>query len=581
MHKDTKMSFESARRILQQYQQSNTQRISESLDFAYKEALTAYQSEEKAREAALRVLENETKIFNTYLKEIQRSRRDIIKGNIDIAKQNAINARKNIVEQAKVDEYNENQKRKRQDKIALNKYNQEEGQKREFGRVRRDKAIASGNEPRSLQQEAENYANKKVKMSNIASTPLTDSITNIATLLKNKVSPTQLYIKGLVPLVNPVNRVYTVAPTASSAYDKDMTRALPFRKADTAHHVLNRLKRDVKDFDEDHPKYKQVYDFLYETNSKEDTKNVGGMFSDVKDITKNAVSNEYNRQINEYKLDKGGTSGGGGGRGRSYTPTRIGLAPDPTPLVERKFIPHEKIEEAEVDLNLRKLAQPVFDALRDRNTPYELTEEERFQVGKQAIDAYEKLKELSIRNPLNVTRDEELLLDDLALQRQLNIYRQKEKIGKMNPQMASPERVRSRAADLIEPTKVKETPPDLSPTQQKYFAVERKALELSEKSDEDLRNMGTPEQAGLSIYQEMFDQKQKQFLPGNTYDTVLSKLEDNFKGSPEDQLRALAAFNSRAMALSRAASPILLPDGKKNQYYLDALKSTGLSPQEK
>ena len=577
------MSFESARRILQQYQQSNTQRISESLDFAYKEALTAYQSEEKAREAALRVLENETKIFNTYLKEIQRSRRDIIKGNIDIAKQNAINARKNIVEQAKVDEYNQNLEIDQQNKIADNLYQQEEANRRSIENANRNRAIASTGEPRSLQQEAENYSSKKVKMGNIASTPLTDSITNIATLIKNNASPTQLYIKGLVPLVNPVNRMYTVAPTSSSVYDKDMNKALPFRKADTAHHVLNRLQQSLKDydldFDEDHPKYKQVYDFLYENNSKEDTKNVGGMFSDVKDITRDDVDEEYNRQINEYKLDKAGT--GRGGRGGSFTPTRAGLRPTPKSKVKRKFIPIEEIEEAEVDLNLRKLAQPVFDALRDRNTPYELTEQERVQVGKQAIDAYEKLKELSIRNPLNVTRDEQLLLDDLALQRQLNIYRQKEKIGKMNPQMASPERVRSRAADLIEPTKVKETPPDLSPTQQKYFAVERKALELSEKSDEDIRNMGTPEQAGLSIYQEMFDQKQKQFLPGNTYDTVLSKLEDNFKGSPEDQLRALAAFNSRAMALSRAASPILLPDGKKNQYYLDALKSTGLSPQEK
>ena len=577
------MSFESARRILQQYQQSNTQRISESLDFAYKEALTAYQSEEKAREAALKVLENETKIFNTYLKEIQRSRKDIIKGNIDIAKQNAINARKNIVEQAKVDEYNQNNEIKRQNKIALNKHKQDEANRRSIENVRRDRAIASSGEPRGLQQEAENYSNKKVKMSNIANTPLTDSITNIATLLKSKVSPTQLYIKGLVPLVNPAHRMYTVAPTASSAYDKDMTQALPFRKADTAHHVLNRLQQSLKefgqDFDEDHPKYKQVYDFLYENNSAEDTKNVGGMFSDVKDITRDDVDKEYHRQINEYKLDKGGT--GRGGRGGSYTPTRAGLRPTPKSKVKRKFIPHEMIEEAEVDLNLRKLAQPVFDALRDRNTPYELTEAERFWAGKEAIDAYEKLKEVSIRNPLAVTRDEQLLLDDLALQRQLNIYRQKERIGKMNPRMASPDRVRSRAADLIEPTKVKETPPDLSPTQQKYFAVERKALELSEKSDEDIRNMGTPEQAGLSIYQEMFDQKQKQFLPGNTYDTVLSKLEDNFKGSPEDQLRALAAFNSRAMALSRAASPILLPDGKKNQYYLDALKSTGLSPQEK
>lgn len=574
------MSFESARRILQQYQQSNTQRISESLNFAYKEALATYQSEEKAREAALRVLENETKIFNTYLKEIQRSRRDIIKGNIDIAKQNAINARKNIVEQAKVDEYNQNLEIERQNKIADNLYQQSEANRKARETANYHKALASKGEPMDLQQKAENYANQRVKVSDISSAGLSSNIANISQLINTNANDTRLYLQGLTPLQSSLARVLTESQKADAGYDRTKDELMPFRKAATGHFILDQIKANTGR-DDDDPKIKQVAAFLYDKpeENKQDTNSLGGSLSDVRDTNKGSVDMQYEYQIRKYKEDKGRT--GGGGRGRSYTPTRAGLRPTPKSKVKRTFIPHEEIKEAEVDLNLRKLAQPVFDALRDRNTPYELTEAERSQVGQQAINAYEKLKELSIRNPLNVTRDEQLLLDDLALQRQLNIYRQKEKIGKMNPQMASPERIRSRAADLIEPTKVKETPPDLSPTQQKYFAVERKALELSEKSDEDIRNMGTPEQAGLSIYQEMFDQKQKQFLPGNTYDTVLSKLEDNFKGSPEDQLRALAAFNSRAMALSRAASPILLPDGKKNQYYLDALKSTGLSPQEK
>ena len=573
------MSFESARRILQQYQQSNTQRISESLDFAYKEALATYQSEEKAREAALRVLENETKIFNTYLKEIQRSRRDIIKGNIDIAKQNAINARKNLVGQAEVDRKNQDDEIKRQNKIALNKHKQQEANRRSRETADYHRAIARSGEPMDLQQKAENYANQRVKVSDISSAGLSSNIANISQLINTNANDTQLYLQGLTPLQSSLSRVLTESQKADAGYDRTKDELMPFRKAATGHFILDEIKANTGRGDDD-PKIEQVAAFLYDKpeENNRDTNRLGGSLSDVRDLNKGSVDMQYEYQIRKYKEDKGRT---GGGRGRSYTPTRAGLAPDPTPLVKRKFIPYEEIEEAEVDLNLRKLAQPVFDALRDGNTPYELTEEERVQVGKQAIDAYEKLKEVSIRNPLAVTRDEQLLLDDIALQRQLNIYQQKERIGKMNPQMASPERVRSRAADLIEPTKVKETPPDLSPTQQKYFAVERKALELSEKSDEDIRNMGTPEQAGLSIYQEMFDQKQKQFLPGNTYDTVLSKLEDNFKGSPEDQLRALAAFNSRAMALSRAASPILLPDGKKNQYYLDALKSTGLSPQEK
>ena len=62
------MSFEAARRILQMYQQSNTQRINDAMRSAYNEAMTAFQSETAAREAAVSILEQEEKSFREMIK---------------------------------------------------------------------------------------------------------------------------------------------------------------------------------------------------------------------------------------------------------------------------------------------------------------------------------------------------------------------------------------------------------------------------------------------------------------------------------------------------------------------------------
>jgi len=178
-----------------------------------------------------------------------------------------------------------------------------------------------------------------------------------------------------------------------------------------------------------------------------------------------------------------------------------------------------------------------------------------------------------IDNPLAVTREEQTLLDDLALQRQYEILQQKRRISTMNPQLASTERVRARAADIAEPEQ-KFDASKFSPAQQKYFATERKAYELSDKTDNDIRNIGVPEKFGLSLFNETFDKGRKSYVDGQSYDTVLSRLETQFEGKPEEQLRALAAYNSRAMALQRASNPLIV-DGQKNPDYLEALKALG------
>ena len=100
------MSFEVARMIVQSYRQDNQQRIKSSMEMAYKEALSAFQSEQEARKAALEILEMEQKAFDSYVKDISKLRRDIIKGETVSAKQRAAIKLRNARGQAAVDRYN-------------------------------------------------------------------------------------------------------------------------------------------------------------------------------------------------------------------------------------------------------------------------------------------------------------------------------------------------------------------------------------------------------------------------------------------------------------------------------------------
>ena len=143
----------------------------------------------------------------------------------------------------------------------------------------------------------------------------------------------------------------------------------------------------------------------------------------------------------------------------------------------------------------------------------------------------------------------------------------------MQPQLASPEVIQARAADIAEPSG-KVDASKFTPGQQRYFATERKAYQLSDKTDNDIRNIGIPEKFGLSLFNETFDKGTRSYVPGQSYDTVISRLAVEFEGKPEEGLRALAAYNSRAMALQRASNPLII-DGKQNPDYLAALKELG------
>ena len=79
------MSFEIARMIVQSYRQSNEQRIKNSMEMAYQEALTAYKSESAARDAALDVLKLEEKGLAAFVKDMRVARREARRGNRDLA----------------------------------------------------------------------------------------------------------------------------------------------------------------------------------------------------------------------------------------------------------------------------------------------------------------------------------------------------------------------------------------------------------------------------------------------------------------------------------------------------------------
>ena len=284
-----------------------------------------------------------------------------------------------------------------------------------------------------------------------------------------------------------------------------------------------------------------------------------------KEYSRSDVTNKFNEQVDRDYLRRTGRKPGAVRLGRPTVPGR--LDKEVMEPVLQEFLP---TRDTQIGRELRQLAQPVFEALRN---DFEITAEEQEKLQPEALAAYNKLKEVIIDNPLAVTREEQTLLDDLALQRQYNILQQKRQISGMQPQMASPEVIQARAADIAEPSGQVDAS-KFTPAQQRYFATERKAYQLSDKTDNEIRNIGIPEKFGLSLFNETFDKGTQSYVPGQSFDTVLARLAVEFEGKPEEGLRALTAYNSRAMALQRASNPLII-DGKQNPDYLAALKELG------
>lgn len=548
------MSFEVARMIVQSYRQDNQQRIKSSMEMAYKEALSAFQSEQEARKAALEILEMEQKAFDSYVKDISKLRRDIIKGETVSAKQRAAIKLRNARGQAAVDRYNLEGKRK-------------EAYNRKRDRYESQLARAQiGQAGANLDLQAQDHANTRVLANDMYTTGLSSAVNQLATAVK---SGNHREMEDILSkrIYKEVSKGLEEGPRGQSGYTGTKVQLSPFRRADVGYQIL----RDIKlrtGLDDSNTEVQRVKDFIFGGYESllDDTKPQIGILSDVASISESQVNERYEEERQKYIENKG----------RGFAPSRLGDRPKRPGFIEKEFIPEELPEGVDRTSyeGLREAATPVFNALRD-DFQIDAQELEKLEkMSPEALTAYRQLQQIAITDPLAVTQEEQLLLDEIALKRQMNILQQRGQIAGMRPQMKSPEAIKSRAADIAEPAKAQKfDPSQFSPAQQKYFATERNAYDLSEKSDNDIRNIGVPEKFGLSLFNETFDKGRKSYVDGQSYDTVLSRLETQFEGRPEEQLRALAAYNSRAMALQRASNPLIFSDGQKNTDYLEALKA--------
>lgn len=568
------MSFEIARMIVQSYRQDNQQRIKSSMEMAYREALQTYQSEEAARDAALEVLKSDQKLLDTMLKNIEKSRQRMITGDMKTAKENLTREFRNDKRQRSYEHQLKIEQIKRQEASAQQQYRQATSDLQ----VAQTQALVDEDIDENVGK-ARDFANKIVLSHDLATNTLGDAVSSLSTIIQEGGTTNQVADVLERQLLPSMNKYIGEARKSAEGIglgprNKGATKEelMPFRKADTAHYIMQQLEQNAPTSGVAAQKAPELIELVKQyihgdmpANSALGIESSQGRLKEGKQLSPANVTAKFEEQADrKYQQLSGGRSPKQKIR-RPIAPGRLNR-PVMKPVME-EMLP---TRDASVGRELRQAAQPVFEALRN---DFEITAEEQEKISPEAINAYNKLKEVVIDNPLAVTREEQTLLDDLALQRQYDILQQKRRISTMSPQLASTERIKARAGELAEPEQ-KFDASQFSPAQQKYFATERKAYKLSDKSDNDIRNIGVPEKFGLSLFNETFDKARKSYVDGQSYDSVLSRLETQFEGRPEEQLRALAAYNSRAMALQRASNPLIV-DGQKNPDYLEALKALG------
>lgn len=574
------MSFEIARMIVQSYRQSNEQRIKNSMEMAYQEALNAFKSEQAAREAALEVLNNQTKIFDTMLKDINKSRQQILMGEqkkaqkiqeIRIRNQKGLAAAQdtNLMREYRAQEKQEMRDYGYRGKIRRQKFQEDVLEATTEARIK-----GRGKDLPFRKTQAAKFARQHVLADDLTGTKISRGILEVGNAIKSGKNDAAI-LKKLEGTLSQGIETF-LAEKAKTGEPIGLTRDEGFdlRKADLSHYIMEEIKRTagsdkVKELED-------VKNFLFnpETFSP---KGKAGLFFDVETITPEMVDQEYQNQQRLWLESKGLGTGGGAGERPEVEPLYIEPPPKVGKPPLKTFIPEPEPELLDMSIGreLRKRAQPVFNALRD---DYIVDAIESKEITPEALKAYQDLQGLIVTNPLAVTKEEQLLLDESALRQQRNIMQQEERVSGISPQLAAPERIKARAAEIAEPQQ-KFDASQFTPAQQKYFATERKAYELSEKSDNDIRDLGMPEKFGITLWEETFDVPARTFAKGKSYDTALNRLGEVFQDKPEEYMRALAAYNSRAMALQKSSNPVILPDGEKNTYWLESLKA--LQPKSK
>ena len=507
------MAFEIARRIIESYRQTESQRIDNAVKSAYQEALQIYQSEQAAREAAIKQLREEQKAFRTYMEDVRKTRRLQMQGEFGLAKAAALDAQK-----------------RRREKVL-------DQQHAEMLKA------TQGNTPRQ-EGAADKHAGSVVGMTDAQRSTIDSNRDIIARLYADEDvslgghtdTSRRVFAKLLAPKLG--TNLLTEKGVGDQEGINDYQRTS----------LANYLQREFNP-ENDESKRERINANVFGGNSKLVGKD-GQPVLKQKDLDKK-FAEEYDAYLQR----------------REKVRPRKGVVGPPLEGPQG---------ETEAQKRLKQLAEAVYEQLRETDdTPYELTEQDKDELPAGALDAYNILQDEVVKNPLLVSREEEQLLDRVALDRQLDIYRRKQSIAKMKPKMASQEQINKQAKDSLRDVS------SLSPAQQRFYATERESLELSKKSDEDLRKLGTPEQTGLLFYKQMFDPNTKSYIDGKTYQDVVTSISEQFENNPGEQLRALSAFNSRAMALQRNTGPIIMQDGTRDKKYLEALTNFGKKNEQK
>ena len=178
------MSFDSARRIIAMYRQSNEQRINEGVQTAYNEALAQYQDEQAALKAAMDYLSVSQKELSDLRKQFVTLRKEAAKGRTKLA-----------AERFRLEQKNRKLAHDAVEKQKALDYRHGLTKARFAGQARLIEQIANKtNENPKLIRDALEHGNKTVSAADIYSRTLGDKAQDLITLLKDKNSTVTICI---------------------------------------------------------------------------------------------------------------------------------------------------------------------------------------------------------------------------------------------------------------------------------------------------------------------------------------------------------------------------------------------------
>lgn len=518
------MSLESAQKILEMYTASNENRLNQAMEMAMAEATAQQKSEIAMRTALLKQLETEQEALNAYIKTLQTARTAQRRGQFDLARANIVDFQK-----------------------AQAKY------EREYAAYDAEQQrLADAN--RQVAEKAEDEAAKVF----LSDSSMRAKFSTVVEKLGRSIQAGEPEARrNMIMLQENFDQLLQDAASRSTDRDfKDMdgNPTSEFILSDLHNALLEQISLRAG-VSVDDPQIKAISSFMLDKGHP-NVSNRGGALSSViiGGVPMPQDQIDYEREAYKEKyVDVNGKKG----------TKKAPRMPTSSPIAER----------TNADNALIARARPVLDALSaGDDTPFEITAEERKALTEDNLKAYTDLKDRYRVNPNVVNVDDAALLDDIALSRALTVERLKERAATPMAKPVRAEDVMYRAAEIAEPEKVRsragEQLAKRPAYEQKYFATERKALELSNQDDNYLRGLGTPEAFGVAKWKETFDGSKIT----DEYANIVSDIETQFP-KPEDQLRALAAYNSRAMAFNAAKTPIMVSPTEQNVAYEEALKA--------